>query len=82
MSASYSKNSIGVLSTLNLIVLMSVETCAVLIDAVALPLLNLIDAFPAVDVSIITIRSSHVSARYCSLLTVDTLAVPVSSSIP
>jgi hypothetical protein len=82
MSARQSKNSVGALSTSNLIVLMSVETCAVLIDAVALRLPNLIDAFPAVDVSIITIRSSRVSARYYSLLTVDTLAAPVSSSIP
>jgi hypothetical protein len=82
MSVRYSKNSVGALSTSNSIVLMSVETCVVLIDAVTLPLLNLIDAFPAVDISIITIRSSCVSARYCSLLTVDTLAAPVSSSIP
>jgi hypothetical protein len=54
----------------------------VLIDAIALLLPNLIDALPAVDVSIVTIRSSCVSARYCFLLTVDTLAAPVSSRIP
>jgi hypothetical protein len=82
MSTRHNKNSVGALSTLNLIVLMSVETCAVLIDAVALPLLNLIDAFPTIDVSILAIRSSCVSARYCSLPTVDTLAAPVSSRIP
>ena len=82
MSARYSKNSVGALSTLKLIFLISVETCIVLINAVALPLLNLIDAFPAVDVSILSVRSSLVSARYCSLLTVDTLAAPVSGRIP
>ena len=53
-----------------------------LTDAVTLPLLNLIDAFPAVDVSIVTVRSSCVSARYCSLLTVDTLAALVLGRIP
>ena len=82
MSARQSRNSVGALSTLKLIVLMSIETFAVLINAVTLPLLNLIDAFSAVDVSIITIRSSYISARYCSLLTVDTLAAPVSGKIP
>jgi len=61
---------------------MSVETCVVPIDAVASPLPNLIDAFPAVDVSIVTVGSSYVSARYCSLLTVETLAAPVSGRIP
>ena len=82
MSARQSRNSVGALSTLKLIVLMSIETFAVLINAIILPLLNLINAFPTVDVSIITIRSSCVSARYCSLLTVDTLAAPMSSKIP
>jgi hypothetical protein len=82
MSVRHNKNSVGVSSTLKLIFLMSVTTYAVLIEAVALPLLNLIDAFPSVDVSILTVRSSCVSARYCSLPTVDTLAAPVSSRIP
>jgi len=45
-------------------------------------LVNLMEAFPAVDVSIVIVRSSRVSARYCSLLTVDTLAAPVSGRIP
>jgi hypothetical protein len=61
---------------------MSVKTCVVLIESIALPLLNLIDAFPTIDMSILTVRSSYVSARYCSLPTVDTLAAPVSSRIP
>jgi hypothetical protein len=82
MSARHSKNSVGALSTLKLIFLISVETCAVLTDAVTLPLLNLIDAFPAVDMSIVTVRSSCVSARYCSLLIVDTLAALVLGRIP
>jgi len=54
----------------------------VLIKAVASPLPNSIDALPAVDVSIVTVRSSRTSARYCSLLTIDTLAAPVSGRIP
>jgi hypothetical protein len=82
MSARYSKNSIGALSTLKLILLIFIDTCVVLINAIALPLLNLIDAFLAIDVSILTIRSSCASARYCSLLTVETLAAPISSRIP
>jgi hypothetical protein len=61
---------------------MSVKTCAVLIEFVVLSLPNLIDAFPTIDVSILTIGSSCVSVRYCSLLTIDTLAAPVSSRIP
>jgi hypothetical protein len=54
----------------------------VLTDAVTLPLLNLIDAFPAIDISIVNVRSSCVSVRYCSLLTVDTLAALVLGRIP
>jgi hypothetical protein len=54
----------------------------VLTDAVTLLLLNLIDAFPAVDISIVTVRSFCVSARYCSLLTIDTLAALVLGRIP
>jgi hypothetical protein len=54
----------------------------VLTDAITLLLLNLIDAFPAVDMSIVTVRSSRVSARYCSLLTVDTLVALVLGRIP
>jgi hypothetical protein len=54
----------------------------VLIDAVTLPLPNLIDAFPAIDVSILTIRSSYVSARYCSLLTVETFTAPILGRMP
>jgi hypothetical protein len=53
----------------------------VLIDAVTLPLLNPIDAFPAVDISIITVRSFYISVRYCSLLTIDTLAALVLGRI-
>jgi hypothetical protein len=82
MSARHSKNSVGALSTSKLIFPMSVQTCAVLIEAVALPFPNLIDAFPAVDVSILTVRSLCLSARYCSLPTVDMLAAPVSGRIP
>jgi hypothetical protein len=82
MSIRHNKNSVGALSTLKLIFLISIKTCAVLIESVVLPLLNLIDAFPTIDISILTIRSSCVSARYCSLPTVDTLAAPVSSRIP
>jgi hypothetical protein len=54
----------------------------VLIDAIALLLLNLIDAFPTVDMSIVTIRSFSVSARYYSLLTIDILAALVLGRIP
>jgi hypothetical protein len=54
----------------------------VLIDTVILLLLNSIDAFPAIGISIITVRSFYVSARYCSLLTVDTLAALVLGRIP
>jgi hypothetical protein len=54
----------------------------VLIDAIALLLLNLIDTLPTIDVSIVTVRSFYISARYYSLLTVDTLAAPISSRIP
>jgi hypothetical protein len=61
---------------------MSVESCAVLMDAVASLLPNLMDAFPAVDVSIVTVGSSCTSARYCSLLTIEILVVPISSRIP
>jgi hypothetical protein len=82
MSARHSKNSVGALSTSKSIFPISVETFAVLTDAVTLPLLNLIDACPAVDMSIVTVRSSCISARYCSLLTVDTLAAPVLGRIP
>ena len=82
MSARHSKNSVSALSTLKLIFLISVETCIVLIDAIALPLLNLIDAFPAIDISILSVGSSLISAKYCLLLTVDTLAAPISSRIP
>jgi len=82
MSARHSKNGVGALSTSKLISLISVETCAVPIEAVASPLPNLIDTLPAVDVSIVTVRSSRASARYCSLPTVDTLAAPVSGRIP
>jgi hypothetical protein len=82
MSARHSKNSVGALSTSKLIFLMSVQTCAVLIEAVVLPFLNLIDAFPAIDISILTVGSLCLSARYCSLPTVDTLAAPISSRIP
>jgi hypothetical protein len=82
MSARHSKKGVGALSTLKLIFLISIDTCTVLIDAVALPLLNLIDTFLTVDVSILTIRSSCVSARYYSLPTIETLAAPVSGRIP
>jgi hypothetical protein len=54
----------------------------VLIDAVTLPLPNLMDAFPTVDVSILTVRTSCVSARYCSLPTVETFVAPVSGRMP
>jgi hypothetical protein len=54
----------------------------VLTDAITLLLPNLIDTFPTIDMSIVTIRSSCVSARYCSLLTVDTLAALVLGRIP
>jgi hypothetical protein len=82
ISVRHSKNSVGTLSNLKLIFLISVETCAVLTDAVTLLLLKLIDAFPTIDMSILTIRSSLISARYCSLLTVDTLAALVLGRIP
>jgi hypothetical protein len=82
MSARHSKNSVGASSTSKSIFPISVETCAVPTDAVTLPLLNLIDAFPAIDMSIVTVRSSCVSARYCSLPTVDTLAAPASGRMP
>jgi hypothetical protein len=61
---------------------MSIETCAVLINTIASPLPNLIDAFPAIDISIITVRSSYMSTRYYSLLTVEMLVAPISSRIP
>jgi hypothetical protein len=51
-------------------------------EAVTLPLLNLIDAFPTIDMSIVIVRSSCVSARYYSLLTVNTLAALVLGRIP
>jgi hypothetical protein len=54
----------------------------VLINAIASPLPNLIDAFPTVDISIVTVGSSYISARYCSLLTIETLVAPISSRIP
>jgi hypothetical protein len=54
----------------------------VLTDAVILLLPNLIDAFPAIDISIVTVRSFCVSARYYSLLTVDTLVALVLGRIP
>jgi hypothetical protein len=54
----------------------------VLIDAIILLLPNLIDAFPTIDISIVTIRSSRVKARYYSLLTIDTLAALVLGRIP
>jgi hypothetical protein len=82
MSIRHSKNSVGALSTLKLIFLISIDTCVVLINAIALPLLNLIDTLPTIDISIITIRSSYASARYYSLLTINTLAAPISSRIP
>jgi hypothetical protein len=82
MSIRYSKNSVGALSTSKLISLMSIETCVVLINTIASPLPNLIDAFPAIDVSIVTVRSSCMSTRYYSLLTVKTLVAPISSRIP
>jgi hypothetical protein len=54
----------------------------VLTEAITLLLPNLIDAFPTVDMSIVTVRSSCVSARYCSLLTIDILAALVLGKIP
>ena len=82
MSARYNKNGVGASSTSKSIFPISVETCTVPIDVITLPLLNLIEAFPAVDISIITAESSRVSTRYCSLLTVDILAAPVLGRIP
>jgi hypothetical protein len=74
--------TVGALSTLKLISLISVKTCTVLIDAVALPLPKLIDAFPAVDVFSLSVKFSLVSTKYCSLPTVDTFAAPVLGKIP
>ena len=81
MSAKHSKKKVSTSSTLKLIFFISIKTYTVLIDAVALPLLNLIDAFFAIDVFSLTVKSSFISARYYFLLTVDTFAALVSSKI-
>jgi hypothetical protein len=53
----------------------------VLTEAVTLLLLNLIDAFPTIDMSIVIVKSSYISVRYCSLLTVNTLVALVLGRI-